>query len=304
MERRDFVRLTLAAGAGLAASPALVTGCASVPVSKGAQTIDDLLHLGPRVMWVAAHPDDEALVGAILARSSIVLGNPLYMLILTHGEGGECCRPEGCKPDLATVRAAEMKKVARLYRAELQHERFFNAPLPVESFPPRHEIAKRWIAKQDPTSIVAAAIRKFRPDILFTFDPDNGFTGHPEHQLASRFVSTGARLAFEGPVEKGGPQAHKITHVFYGLNRYWPFVLLGAADPGPVTDEFDATLPCVGGKTCRDVMGEISKCHRSQANDMGTVRSMKRWIDRIYLRRADPYHDQLDPLDPGFKPVS
>lgn len=303
MERRDFVRLALSAGAGAAASPALLSGCASVPKKSGAHTIDDLLHLSPRVMWVAAHPDDEALVGSILARSSIALGNPLYMLILTHGDGGECCRPEGCRPDLATVRGAEMKRVAELYRAELQHESYFNAPLPVESFPLRHEIAKRWIAKKDPTLVVAAAVRKFRPDVVFTFDPDHGFTGHPEHQLASRFVSTGLRLAFEGPAAIGDPLPHKVPHVFHGLNRYWPFVLLGAADPGPVTDEFDATLPCVGGKTCRDMMAEISHAHRSQANDMGTVRSMKRWIDRIYLRRADPYHDTPDPLDPGLRTI-
>ena len=45
---------------------------------------------------------------------------------------------------MKTVRGEEMKEVARLYGARLQHEYYYNAPLPVESFPPRHEIAQKW----------------------------------------------------------------------------------------------------------------------------------------------------------------
>jgi LmbE family N-acetylglucosaminyl deacetylase len=296
MDRRRFIKLSLSAGAGVALAGAPVEALAGE--KPDGERVDRLLAGGARVMWVAAHPDDEALVGAILARASLHYRDPLYMLVLTRGDGGECCRPEGCLPDLATVRGAEMADVADRYRAELQLERFWNAPLPVESFPKRQEIAKRWAAFKDPMLVIAEAVRRFKPDVLFTFSPVNGFTGHPEHQLASRFATSGVKEA-AGDRDIGGMPPHKVEYVFYGLNRYWPFRLFNRADPGPVTDTFDLSLPCAGRRTCAEVMAEISKCHRTQARDMGSVRKMKQWLEVLYLRRADPFTDAPDPFEPA-----
>ena len=306
MQHGARTRSTAWAALAITAALALtILSCASAPAPKApSDSVDDILARGARVMWVAAHPDDEALVGAILARASLWYGDPLYFLVLTRGEGGECCRPEGCLPDLPTVRAAELRDVAARYHAELQHEAFWNAPLPVESFPPRHEIAKHWKAQKDPALVVAAAIRRFKPDVVFTFDPDRGFTGHPEHQLASRFATAGVRLAADGAAQVEGLAPHRVAHVFYGLNAYWPSRLFGIADPAAVTDVFDATLPCVGGRRCIDVMAEHSRAHRSQANDMGTARTVARWLTRVYLRRVDPFTEKNDPYDPPSPPAT
>lgn len=279
----------------------IFVGCSSIGNPTAGQDIESLLASGPRVMWVAAHPDDEAMVGSVLLRSSIHYKNPLFMLVLTHGEGGECCRPEGCLPDLATIRAEELAKVAERYHAELQLESYFNASLPVESFPTRDELARIWTEKGDPTVLIARAIRTFKPDIIFTFDPHNGFTGHPEHQAVSRFTTAAIRLAADTTTDIDTLPAHRVSYTYYSLNRYWPFLLLGRGDPDSTTEAWPADSYCDNSMECRELMAEISKEHRSQENDMGTVRSMAWMLDYVYLQQIDPFSEMLDPFEPPAK---
>lgn len=249
-------------------------------------------------MWVGAHPDDEILVGALMAKSSLVYGNPLFFLIMNHGDGGDCCLPEGCNPDVSTVRGQEMVRVAELYHAQLQHEYFYNAPLPVSEFPKRHEIAEIWRKYKDPTQVCAKAVRSFRPDVLFTFSPDFGATGHPEHQLASRFATAGIRAAADPEYKIDQLPPHRVGKVFYGLNRHWLMVLFGRSDPEVPMEVWDATQPCINGRNCRDTMAEFTKPHRTQANDMGAVRRLKRLMGKVYLYQTDPFTDIKDPFQP------
>ena len=68
-----------------------VTGCAGarLPVA-GEPSIEEVLHANARVLWVAAHPDDEALAGSVLAHACVGLGAPCHFLVFNHGDGGEC----------------------------------------------------------------------------------------------------------------------------------------------------------------------------------------------------------------------
>jgi LmbE family N-acetylglucosaminyl deacetylase len=178
------------------------SACATLGPPGPAPSLEALLERPEaRVMWVGAHPDDESAVGPILARACIALGRPCYFLVYTRGEGGACpFKPRGCFPDLASVRTGEIRRSAKAYRAELELHRFWNVPLPAESFPPPDAVAARWRKDGDPGGIAAAAIRRFRPTILLTFEPDHGFTDHPEHKLAARFAAEGMRRAARDPV--------------------------------------------------------------------------------------------------------
>ena len=299
MDRRGFLKGTLLAGAAGAMAP-LVQACAHMPVKPDGSpeplSVESMMKDGARTMWIAAHPDDECFPGSLLAKSSIVHGNPLAFLVFTHGDGGECCLPEGCHPDLRTVRGGELGHVAEMYHAELQLESYFNAPLPVESFPKRHELAEIWRKQADPLPLAAKAIRKFRPDLLVTFEPKHGATGHPEHQLASRIATAAVRMAADPTVELEGLPPHRTTRTYYMLNRYWVFVMFGLADPGPVTEEFDATQPCTGSMTCQDFMCEATKFHRTQDNDMGNVRYFRSAFQTLWLRQTDPF-TEIHPID-------
>jgi LmbE family N-acetylglucosaminyl deacetylase len=298
VDRRAFLKTSLAAGAA-AALPTALEGCATLPVKPDGSpepvAIDGFLAQGARTMWIAPHPDDECFPGSIMARSSIRYGNPLYMLVFTHGDGGECCIPEGCHPDVKTVRGNELAAVAKMYRAELQHEYFWNAPLPVESFPKREEIFRRWQAQGDPIAIAAKAIRRFRPDLLLTFEPTHGATGHPEHQLGSRIATAAARLAADPSAGLDGLAVHRVTRTYYLVNRYWVLVMFGHGDPPPITEEFDASLPCTSLLTCQDFMNEATKLHRTQDNDMSNVRYFRAAFRRISLRQTDPWKEIYPP---------
>jgi LmbE family N-acetylglucosaminyl deacetylase len=253
-------------------------------------------------MWVAAHPDDECFGGSLLARASIHYRNPLAMVILTRGDGGECCRPEGCLPDVATVRAAEMQQVSERYRAGLTHFSYWNAPLPVESFPKRHEIYAKWCQQGDPVGDVVASIRRFKPDLVLTFDHVHGGTGHPEHQLASRIATTAVKLAADPGVVAGGLMAHRVERTYHLLNRFWLLRMLGQADPGPVTETFDASLPAVPGVSCADFMADATRFHRTQENDMGLVRKIQSSaFNDVSMRRIDPFSVTLDPAERVLK---
>jgi LmbE family N-acetylglucosaminyl deacetylase len=167
----------------------------------------------------------------------------------------------------------------------------------MESFPPRQEIAKRWKSEGDPADRIADLIRRFEPTVLLTFDPDHGFTGHPEHQLTSRFATEAVRRAAKGA------DAHRVEHVYHLVNKYWFFRVIGGGDPNDPTEIFDAHVPCgAARKMCIDVALAITRAHRSQAGDMGRVRMMRPQFGVQYLRRIDPF-DPVQAPDP-FAPVA
>ncbi len=254
-------------------------------------------------MWVAAHPDDESFAGAILAKASLRCGNPVHFVILTRGEGGEDCRGGEPATDLGAVRAEELGRVVDLYRATLRLEGLFNAPLPFKSFPKRDELARIWSKDVDPARIIAEEIRSFRPDILLTFAPVHGTTGHPEHELASRFAMAGVRMAADaGSDLSGGP--HRVPNVYFVINRYPAFRVLGRLvglkpDPFEATEIFDARQPCIDGKRCNEVMADNTLPHATQNKDMRAMRFVARRIHRIYLRRSDPFTELWDPFEPA-----
>lgn len=266
-------------------------GCAVAPVKPDGTPetvpVDELLRRGARTMWIAAHPDDELFAGALLARSSLVHGNPTFLLVLTHGDGGECGAAEGCGPSLGKFREKELQQAAAYYRAGLEHRWFFNAPLPVSSFPSPEELLARWNRQGDPLGVVTAAIRRFKPDLILTFEPTHGATGHPEHQVAARLATAGVRQAADPRLSLPNLPPHRVGRLYYLLARYWPLRLVGKADPGPVTEQWDAEQPCGDGKTCLERMLRGIDFHRSQVRDMDKVRRFRGAFRTVSLRQVD-----------------
>jgi hypothetical protein len=89
-----------------------------------------------------------------------------------------------------------------------------------------------------------------------------------------------------------------VARVYYLLNRFWVFRMLGIADPGPVTEVFDATLPCSYRTRCVDFMAMATRAHRTQQNDMGNVREHRSLFEQISLRQVDPFTEIKDPAEP------
>jgi len=190
-----------------------------------------------------------------------------------------------------------MRQVANLYGAVLRQESFFNASLPMASFPRRHEIAARWAAQGNAVHVIAESIRFFKPDIVVTFAPIFGYTGHPEHQLTARFALSGIREA-ASPLGNYPCPPHKVSHMYYLLNRYWFMKIWGRGyDLFPWTEAWDLHGRSVQGEFISDIMIQNALIHRSQRHDMKIAQKLAVVMRNIYLYRVDPLWEYWDPFE-------
>lgn len=128
------------------------------------------------VLWIAAHPDDEAILAPLLAHWCLDEGARCGFLILTRGENGECLLPAGCHPDIASVRSAEAGGASELFEADLILLRLPDAGVAAAA------------AGGDFSATIAGTIEAFRPETVITFDPRHGSTCHPDHRETALIV--------------------------------------------------------------------------------------------------------------------
>lgn len=123
-----------------------------------------------RILVVVAHPDDEILMAPYLAQKCVRGGVSCSILVLTRGEGGG-------DPD---VRTGEMARAAAL----------LNARLTQWSFP---DVMGPWPERDALIRQIGDVIATEKPEMILTFDPAHGTTGHPAHRETGALVlATGA----------------------------------------------------------------------------------------------------------------
>jgi GlcNAc-PI de-N-acetylase len=123
-----------------------------------------------KILVVTAHPDDEILLAPFLAAHCIDRGASCAILVLTRGEGGG--DPE--------VRTGEMARAAALLNLRLLQ---WSYPDLMEPWPERETLVRQ----------IGDVIASERPDMILTFDPAHGTTGHPAHRETGAIVrDTGA----------------------------------------------------------------------------------------------------------------
>jgi LmbE family N-acetylglucosaminyl deacetylase len=171
-----------------------------------------------RTLWIGAHPDDESLVAPILGLD----GSPA-MLVLTHGERGDCLLPAGCGGDLGALRAAEMTRAAEMFHAHLTLWTFSDVMADVDA---------TWSAEAGSHAElmhrIEAVIAAERPTVIYTFDPNHGSTCHPAHRAVGALV-------LEAAAQSGIRVVLVETVVTFLSNA---FVFQGAT---PEAQSFDAT---------------------------------------------------------------
>ncbi len=138
-----------------------------------------------RILWIGAHPDDEALVAPLLA-----FAEGSAILVFTRGEHGVCVLPGGCGSDLGSIRAAEMGAAADLLHAHLTLWSFSDAASDVDA---------TWSAQAGSHSELVRRIESViaveKPSIIYTFDPNHGSTCHPAHRAAGALALEAAAQA-------------------------------------------------------------------------------------------------------------
>ncbi len=136
-----------------------------------------------RLLFVHAHPDDEASKGAATAARYVDAGDEVVLVTCTGGEAGEVLNdkhPPVAPDDLAAVREKELADAVRIIgfrRSEL-------LGFPDSGFPDDPtDVDPSSFAGRDLDEVsrpLAALLRRERPHVVVTYPPDGGYP-HPDH---------------------------------------------------------------------------------------------------------------------------
>lgn len=149
-----------------------------------------------RVLAVFAHPDDELRVAGLLEAAKVRDHAFTALVTATRGEKGSQVPVVVRQRDLALVRTAEVLKSG--YALGLDEQEVWDFP---DSGLPGVDFATL-------TGRVAEAMRRYKPDLIVTFWPASGESGHPDHMRIGLAAEAAARRLTETPAADGyrGPK--------------------------------------------------------------------------------------------------
>lgn len=168
---------------------------------------------GAHAVFIGAHPDDEALVGPLLAFAAD--HSRASLLCVTAGHSGWNFLPTDTTRTLAQVRSAELEKACAILGITCRGLGYANGmskahpeglavhddevtsdlrwKTSAEFSETPEEVIARWTAeKGDPLPVVRKFLSEAAPGIAITFEPDQGYTGHNEHRAVSLLVNRAA----------------------------------------------------------------------------------------------------------------
>lgn len=214
----------------------------------------------PGVVFLHAHPDDEAIfTGGTIARLS-ALGHRITVVYLTNGDTD----PAG---DLAVVRVAEARAACELLGvARVEFLGLGDSGLDAALAPP----ASSWCA--DPATLaarVAALLVDERADALVLYDA-GGIYGHPDHLVVHRIghaaaVSAGTPCVYEATVDREYlhfVETHLVGHAVQSLLGM-EIAATNAAPLGVPTVEVTVTVDV------RDVAAQKRAAMAAHASQIG-----------------------------------
>ena len=133
-----------------------------------------------RVLGVFAHPDDEQLVTGLFLRAKQE-GAFTALVTATRGEAGEQAPVVARQRDLGAVRAAELLKNG--FALGIDEQEIWDHPDGGVPGVPLAALIER----------VEGALRRFEPDLVVSFWPASGATGHPDHMRIGLAAETAAK---------------------------------------------------------------------------------------------------------------
>jgi LmbE family N-acetylglucosaminyl deacetylase len=115
-----------------------------------------------RLLWIGAHPDDEALLAPIFGPTCTERGNDCTFIVLTNG---------------SPQRAAEFQRSAAALHADaIQWD-----------LPDVFDVTQ-WGDRAALVSRLASTISSEAPTVIYTFDPRHGSSCHPAHREAGQLT--------------------------------------------------------------------------------------------------------------------
>ena len=150
-----------------------------------------------RLLFVHAHPDDEASKGAATAARYADEGAEVVLVTCTGGEAGDVLNPsaEAVTPeDMPSVRAAELAAAVDAIGFTRTHGLgYVDSGLPEDPADvPEGTFAR--VPLDEPSTAFAELLRKERPHVVVTYPEDGGYP-HPDHIMTHLMTVRGMELA-------------------------------------------------------------------------------------------------------------
>lgn len=168
----------------------------SVPEARGVASV--IGEIGAkRVLGVFAHPDDEQLVTGLFSYAKQKDGAFTAMVTGTTGEAGNQVPVVARQADLGIVRKAEALKSG--FALGIDDQEVWDYPDGGVPAVPMEEIV----------AAVSAKIAALQPDVVVTFWPASGATGHKDHMrmgLAAETAVKEVRASLAGAAGYQGPR--------------------------------------------------------------------------------------------------
>lgn len=263
--------------------------------------LQTLKHL-PKVLYLAAHPDDEntGLLSWLINQQQVQTG----YLSLTRGDGGQNLLGTEQGAALGLIRTHELLEARRLDGAQ----QFFTRAIDFGFSKNTDDTFKQWDADSI-TADVVWVIRKFRPDVIICRFPPTAAAGHGQH-AASAVV---AEKAFKAAADPNMfPKQLKYVNVWQPKRLLWNTYRFGANNTTAenqlklTVGQYDAQL----GMGYGELAGLSRSLHKSQGAGTQSVAGVKTeyfsfvagtpaketLFDKIPLNWSEKGIDNLDEL--------
>jgi LmbE family N-acetylglucosaminyl deacetylase len=227
-----------------------------------AEDTPNLQMLKTDLLVVTAHPDDETMMGATMARYADE-GKVVAVAVCTRGEGGGNGTGRESGVSLGVVREAELRRCLGLLG--VRHLHFLDQPDwgYTESV---QATLKKWGHEESLRRLVRV-VRLLRPEVVCTMDPAPVGGQHGHHQAAGR-------LATEAFAAAAGPDAFPEQLRDEGLSPWRIRKLYWSSFAGPSTVRISTEGKARGSlaatapdKTYAAIAIEAARNHRSQGFD-------------------------------------
>ena len=156
-----------------------------------------------RLLFIYAHPDDESFGVAGVTRMYADEGAHIALVTATRGDAGRAGEPPICsREDLPARRESELLEAARILGiGDVNVLDYFDKHL---AEAPSGKIRRELVA----------SIRRHRPQIVITFDPD-GANLHPDHVAISRFTIDAVTAAADPRWYSDAGEAHGVQRLLW-----------------------------------------------------------------------------------------
>ncbi|MBI3416046.1 MAG: PIG-L family deacetylase [Verrucomicrobia bacterium] len=206
------------------------------------------------IMGVFAHPDDETMVAATLAKYALGQGKTVASIHCTRGEGGGNMVGTQWGAALGVLREAELRDcLTRLgvrYCYFLDQEDFFYTESAAATL-------NKW-GKEETLRRLVRFVRALRPDVIVTINPAPMPGQHGHHQAAGVLATE----AFDAAAD---PRRFPEQLTDEGLSVWQVRKLYYNGDLGGTVATITTTDPLQDGKSPAQISAEALSNHRSQA---------------------------------------